>query len=73
MFRGIVLFQQWMNDRCDQMLNCQDGSNEEDCRTVVVEKRNIKVAPPALLGANNAVIQAIVEVSLTLLYVSAIR
>ena len=62
-----------MKERCDQMLNCQDGSDEEDCRTVVLEKSYRKVAPPALIGEDSKVIPATVEVSLTLLDISAIR
>ena len=62
-----------MKERCDQMLNCKDGSDEKKCQTVVLEDSYRKVAPPALLGADNEVIPASVEVSLTLLDISAIR
>ena len=62
-----------MTERCDEMLNCKDGSDEEDCKTVVLEKSYRKVAPPALLGADNEVIPADVQVSFTLLDISAIR
>ena len=62
-----------MKERCDQMLNCKDGSDEENCKTVVLEKSYRKVAPPALLGADSKVIPATVEVSFTLLDISAIR
>ena len=62
-----------MKERCDQMLNCQDESDEEDCKTVVLKKSYRKVAPPALLGADGEVIPATVQVSLTLLDISAIR
>ena len=62
-----------MKERCDQMLNCQDGSDEENCKSVVLEKSYRKVAPPALLGADNDIVPATVEVSLTLLDISAIK
>ena len=62
-----------MRERCDEMLNCQNGSDEEDCKTVVLEKSYRKVAPPALLGVDNEVIPADVQVSFTLLDISAIR
>ena len=55
------------------MLNCKDGSDEENCRAVDLKKSYRKVAPPALLGVDNTVIPATVKVSLTLLDIAAIR
>ena len=47
-----------MEERCDQMLNCKDGSDEEDCRTIVLEKSYSSAEktynfPPTVNFANN--------------------
>ena len=65
-----------IEERCDQVLDCQDESDEVDCKTVVLKKSYRKTAPPVKTVRNNnvrKVTPASVKVSLTLLDISAIR
>jgi hypothetical protein len=65
-----------IEERCDQVLDCQDESDEVDCKTVVLKKSYRKTAPPVKTVRNNnvrKVTPASVQVSLTLLDISAIR
>ena len=65
-----------MEERCDQVLDCDDKSDELNCRIVVLEESYRKTAPPLglrLVNKKRQVIPTDVEVSITLLDISAIR
>ena len=63
-----------MEARCDQVLNCEDNSDEVDCSIVVLEESYRKTAPPVYFNKYTDVLNpARVKVSYTLLDVSAIR
>ena len=65
-----------MEERCDQVLDCVDESDEVDCNIVVLKKSYRKSAPPVVTKRENKtrkVNPAKVKVSLTLLDISAIK
>ena len=65
-----------MEERCDQLLDCEDKSDELNCRTVILEKSYRKTAPPLGIKMENhtrKVTPAEVKISMTLLDISAIR
>ena len=65
-----------MEERCDQVLDCEHKSDELNCKTVLLEESYRKTAPPLGLRRENRtrkVIPAEVKVSVTLLDISAIR
>ena len=55
-----------MNKRCDQIVNCQDKSDEENCRLLVLEKSYNKKVPPFSFDTGDTVIPVTVEVSTSL-------
>lgn len=69
-----------MEERCDQVLDCSDRSDEVDCRTVILSGSYRAAAPPVALSSTarslaggRLVLPAGVTVSLALLDISAIR
>ena len=65
-----------MEERCDQVLDCDDESDEVDCHIVLLKESYRKAGPPVELKTENGthnVIPAKVKVSLTILDISSIR
>ena len=64
-----------MEDRCDQVLDCQDESDEVDCQTMVLKESYRKTAPPVTLGESKTktVVPTSVDVTMTLLDISDVR
>ena len=64
-----------MEDRCDQLANCMDQSDEENCQLLVLRKGYNKKIPPIVPDADNPETKALIplEVSLTLLKVVSIE
>ena len=65
-----------MEERCDQILDCQDETDEVDCSIVVLRKSYRKTAPPVLTTYTNKVRKVVpvsVLVTMSLLDISAIR
>ena len=65
-----------MAERCDQVLNCPDESDEVNCNVVVLKDSYRKTAPPVSITSENrsqTIVPAFVKVTLTLLDISAIR
>ena len=66
----------YMEQRCDQALNCRDESDEVDCKTIVLKKSYRKTSPPVFVTEKNRIQMvnpATVMVTVTLLDISAIR
>ena len=67
----LLLFR--MEERCDQIRNCRDKSDENNCRLIVFEENyNAKVPPFSITEENNALIPAKIRVSTQLMTVLAI-
>jgi hypothetical protein len=65
-----------MEERCDQVLDCPDQSDEVGCSVVILKESYRRSAPPVLQswqGKVRTVRPATVRVTLTLLDISAIR
>ena len=65
-----------MEERCDQVLDCPDKTDEVNCTILVLEESYRKSAPPVTLRQENGVrkvIPASVRVSLALVDIAAIR
>ena len=62
-----------MEERCDQIRNCRDKSDENNCKLIVFEENyNAKVPPFTITEQNNALIPAKIRVSTQLKNVLAI-
>ena len=62
-----------MEERCDQIRNCRDKSDENNCKLIVFEDNyNAKVPPFTITEENNALIPAKIRVSTQLKNVLAI-
>ena len=62
-----------MEERCDQIKNCNDKSDEKDCKLIVFEDNyNQKVPPFTIDDQSNALIPAKIRVSTQLENVLAI-
>ena len=62
-----------MEERCDQITNCKDKSDENNCKLIVFEENyNAKVPPFTITEENNALIPAKIRVSTQLKNVLAI-
>ena len=62
-----------MEERCNQIINCKDKSDEVDCRLIVLEDNYSKKVPPFNIDEQDqALIPATVEVSTQLMNVLAI-
>ena len=62
-----------MEERCDQIRNCRDKSDENNCKLIVFEDNyNAKVPPFTITEENNALIPAKIRVSTQLMNVLAI-
>ena len=62
-----------MEERCDQIRNCRDKSDENNCKLIVFEENyNAKVPPFTITEENNALIPAKIRVSTQLKNVLAI-
>ena len=62
-----------MEERCDQIINCRDESDEKLCRLIVFkESYNKKIPPFTTSPGDNAVIPVKVNVSTSLMNVLAI-
>ena len=62
-----------MEERCDQITNCKDKSDENNCKLIVFEENyNAKVPPFTITEENNALIPAKIRVSTQLMNVLAI-
>ena len=65
-----------MEERCDQVLDCTDESDEVGCKTVVLNTSYMKTAPPVTLQREEwvcTVKPALVKVSVTLMDIVGIR
>jgi hypothetical protein len=66
-----------MEDRCDQVIDCLDKTDEVNCTMIVLEESYRKASPPVTLNVTNKrlkeIIPAPVRVTFTLLDISAIR
>ena len=59
-----------MEQRCDQVPDCRDKSDEEDCQLLVTEKGyNKKVPPITVNSTNRSIIPAHVNISINILKV----
>ena len=57
-----------MEQRCDQIANCKDGSDEENCQVLVTRKGyNRKVPPFTVIFIDNSIIPVQLNVSIDLL------
>ena len=56
-----------MEERCDQLTDCRDSSDEKECRLLVLEDGYNKKVPPITTGANRTVMKAKVVISIDLL------
>ena len=62
-----------MEERCDQLRNCRDKSDENNCKLIVFEENyNAKVPPFTITEENKALIPAKIRVSTQLKNVLAI-
>ena len=62
-----------MEERCDQVMDCQDKSDERNCKLIVFEENYNKLVPPFNINkANQTVIPAKIRVSTQLKNVLAI-
>ena len=56
-----------MNERCDQIIQCQDESDEEDCSLLVFRESYNKLVPPISFNqADNSIIPVSIKVSTSL-------
>ena len=56
-----------MNERCDQIIQCQDESDEDDCSLLVFKKSYNKLVPPISFNpTDNSVIPINIQVSSSL-------
>ena len=65
-----------MGDRCNQIVDCRDNSDEKDCSLLVKEESyNKKVAPfsVSVLDSKPQVVQANINVSITVMNIIEIR
>ena len=66
-----------MEDRCDQVSDCPDKTDEVNCTMIVLEESYRKASPPVTLNVTNKrlkeIIPAPVRVAFTLMDISAIR
>ena len=65
-----------MAERCDQVLDCRDESDEINCQVLVLKESYRKSAPPVTLAwdeGKRQVLPAMIHVNLTLLDISDIR
>ena len=62
-----------MTKRCDQVPNCRDHSDEEDCNILVLEKGYNKRVPPVGKNKDDELTPVPVKVSLTLLKIVNIK
>ena len=57
-----------MEQRCDQIINCQDGSDEDNCKILEMRSNYNKRIPPFLFDSvNNKIVPANVSVSIIIL------
>ena len=62
-----------MEERCDQITNCKDKSDENNCKLIVFEDNyNAKVPPFTITEEDNSIIPAKIRVSTQLKNVLAI-
>ena len=56
-----------MNERCDQIIQCQDKSDEENCSLLVFEESYNKLVPPVSFNSSgNNIIPVSIRVSTSL-------
>ena len=56
-----------MNERCDQIIQCQDESDEDDCSLLVFKESYNKLVPPISFNkADNNIIPVSIRVSTSL-------
>ena len=61
-----------MEERCDQIMNCKDESDEENCQLIAFKNNYNKKVPPFKITKNNSVLPAQIRVSTHLKNVLAI-
>ena len=61
-----------MEERCDQIMNCKDESDEENCQLIAFKNNYNKKVPPFTITKNNSVLPAQIRVSTHLKNVLAI-
>ena len=52
-----------MEERCDQIMNCKDESDEENCQLIAFKNNYNKKVPPFKITKNNSVLPAQIRVS----------
>ena len=62
-----------MDQRCDQLPDCRDKSDERGCQLLVVEEGYNKIVPPVGLAADRSMIPVAVDVSIVLLKIVQIE
>ena len=56
-----------MNERCDQIIQCQDESDEDDCSLLVFKESYNKLVPPISFNpVDNSIIPVSIRVSTSL-------
>ena len=53
-----------MEERCDQVVHCSDGSDEVGCMTVVLQGPYNSLVPPVTMSPNNTMIPVTINISL---------
>ena len=61
-----------MAERCNQLVQCRDKSDEDDCKLLLLKKSYNKRVPPTLTSGQN-VTPASVKISITLMQIIAIK
>ena len=62
-----MMFVLSMNERCDQIIQCQDESDEDDCSLLVFKESYNKLVPPISFNqADNSIIPVSIRVSTSL-------
>ena len=62
-----MMFVLSMNERCDQIIQCQDESDEDDCSLLVFKESYNKLVPPISFNqADSSIIPVSIRVSTSL-------
>ena len=62
-----------LEDRCNQVPNCRDKSDERNCKILLLEDGYEKQIPPTKAGVDNTVVPVNVKISITLMKVMEIK